>query len=311
MVLGRSSFLRLLLIGTLLTVGACTVTPDDAKRSPGGADAGSYSQARDAYRAGDFFTAAERLIPLAANGDSRAQYALGYMYYYGKGVLADRERAVELFRSSAEQGSERARKALRMLNETATGPVSAMPEGPPPAERGEPGKGSAADPVKKNSLKDETAAPGAGRGEPAAERGAPAQTQPSPGSGESSKPEAVVPAEPGESQPASSVAASASPEPRPHSGEWMRERDPDHWTIQLVAGGRYDGVRAFVSRYRLQDHAAIVKGERDGYGSWYMVLYGVYSGLPEARAALDALPGDLRVNKPWIRRLGDALGSGG
>ncbi len=48
-----------------------------------------------------FVTAAEK-------GDDRAQYSLGYCYYYGYGVKQDYKQAVEWFRKAAEKGNEQA-----------------------------------------------------------------------------------------------------------------------------------------------------------------------------------------------------------
>jgi TPR repeat protein len=43
----------------------------------------------------------------------RAQYDLGYMYYFGYGVPRDRVRAHDLFEQAAAQGDENAKQALR------------------------------------------------------------------------------------------------------------------------------------------------------------------------------------------------------
>jgi TPR repeat protein len=44
-----------------------------------------------------------------------ALYDLGICYYYGRGVAKNRDRAIGLWRQSAEQGFEDAVKALRDL----------------------------------------------------------------------------------------------------------------------------------------------------------------------------------------------------
>jgi TPR repeat protein len=42
----------------------------------------------------------------------QAQYALGFMYYYGYGVSRDRVQAGDLFQQAAAHGNEDAKKAL-------------------------------------------------------------------------------------------------------------------------------------------------------------------------------------------------------
>ena len=48
----------------------------------------------------------------ADQGYPKAQYALGFMYYYGYGVQRDRVQAVDLFQQAAAHGNEQAKRAL-------------------------------------------------------------------------------------------------------------------------------------------------------------------------------------------------------
>ena len=56
-----------------------------------------------AYRAGDFAAALEAFVPLAENGDARAQFTLGYMHQFGQGVPQSAARAAQWYRRAAEQ----------------------------------------------------------------------------------------------------------------------------------------------------------------------------------------------------------------
>ena len=58
----------------------------------------------------------QQLEPLAKNGNANAQYAIGYMYFYGKGVQEDPEMGAVWIKKSARQGQPLARKAWAMLN---------------------------------------------------------------------------------------------------------------------------------------------------------------------------------------------------
>lgn len=53
----------------------------------------------------DSEAALKEFRPLAANGDARAQFELGYMYERGKGVPQDYKESLSWFRKSAEQGN--------------------------------------------------------------------------------------------------------------------------------------------------------------------------------------------------------------
>lgn len=291
----RSTFLFPLLTILALFVAGCAASSDSSRPAGGEGVGNSYGAARGAYQSGDYLAAAERLIPLAEGGDPRAQYALGYMYFYGKGVLPDRDRALALFRESARQGNARASEALRLLKEDSANGASALPDTMPVA----------------------VAAPNGG-GNPENEATAAPVTEVPPAAPPESMPEATSPVtaplvnavETAEAvTPPSSAKPDSSPAIRGERGsEWLRNHDPDNLTIQLVAGGELEGVQQFVAEHRLNERVAIVEGQRNG-ASWFVVLYGVYEGYQAAQAALAALPGDLRVNQPWIRRLGDTLNS--
>ena len=57
-----------------------------------------------AYKNGDYATAARELLPLAQQGDARAQFLLGALYAQGHGVPLDYSAAAQWFRRAAEQG---------------------------------------------------------------------------------------------------------------------------------------------------------------------------------------------------------------
>ncbi len=57
-----------------------------------------------AYKRGDYATALREWRPLAKQGNAKAQFNLGLMYYKGKGVPQDYAEAVGWYRKAAEQG---------------------------------------------------------------------------------------------------------------------------------------------------------------------------------------------------------------
>jgi len=67
------------------------------------------------YKRQDYRQAFIRLEPVAKAGNMDAQYAIGYMYYYGQGVVEDRTKALGWMKKAAEQGNSDAIKALSML----------------------------------------------------------------------------------------------------------------------------------------------------------------------------------------------------
>jgi hypothetical protein len=65
---------------------------------------GDYEKGLAAAQSGDFATALKEWMPLAEQGDFRAQYNLGQMYRDGQGVPQDYKTAMKWYSLAAEQG---------------------------------------------------------------------------------------------------------------------------------------------------------------------------------------------------------------
>ena len=64
------------------------------------------------FQHGNYYKAFDSLHPYAERGDKDAQYAVGYMYYYGLGTAKDQNTARYWIRKSAEQGKPAAQHAM-------------------------------------------------------------------------------------------------------------------------------------------------------------------------------------------------------
>ena len=63
-----------------------------------------FDEGTAAYQAGNYQKALELFKPFAEQGDAKAQYNLGIMYGYGRGVPRDYTEAIKWYRKAAEQG---------------------------------------------------------------------------------------------------------------------------------------------------------------------------------------------------------------
>ncbi len=63
----------------------------------------------------DYRQAFIRLKPEAEKGNPDAQYAIGYMYYYGQGVIEDRKQAWHWINCAAKAGQTDAIAAVKIL----------------------------------------------------------------------------------------------------------------------------------------------------------------------------------------------------
>lgn len=74
--------------------------------------AADFAAGMDAYKKGDYVTAAKEWRPLAEQGDAGDQFNLGLLYLDGRGVPLDLEQAVKWFTRAAEQDYEKAQLNL-------------------------------------------------------------------------------------------------------------------------------------------------------------------------------------------------------
>jgi TPR repeat protein len=68
------------------------------------------------FRVEEYRKAFIRLKPEADRGNPDAQYAVGYMYYYGKGVVEDRKKAWFWINAAANLGQPDAKAAIHILD---------------------------------------------------------------------------------------------------------------------------------------------------------------------------------------------------
>jgi hypothetical protein len=76
---------------------------------------GSFQDGVDAANKGTYKAAYKVFLELAKQGDARAQYNLGFMYYEGLGVSKDSKEAFKWFRHAAEQRQGRAQHSLGVM----------------------------------------------------------------------------------------------------------------------------------------------------------------------------------------------------
>ncbi len=104
--------IRLLIpaILALLTLAGCSTTPDEER--PQDPEI-VLQEAHRAYAAQEYEKVFQLVFPLAAAGNDRAQYTLGYLYYHGLGVEKSESQAMNWIQRAAAQGNKKALQALK------------------------------------------------------------------------------------------------------------------------------------------------------------------------------------------------------
>jgi TPR repeat protein len=96
----------IILVLLSLLLPACASQRDDYRLDVGKRD----------FVNGIYKPAFHELLPLAMQGNTQAEYAVGYMYYYGYGVAQDTESGTVWMERAANQGNEAAQQALKLIN---------------------------------------------------------------------------------------------------------------------------------------------------------------------------------------------------
>lgn len=306
--------------GILLSVIAGCAGGTNTKPTKSGEDL--RVEARAAFVAQDYPRTLAIAESQAFAGVPWAQYTLGYMYYYGRGVTLDRTRARDWIERAANQNYPQAKEALKRVRapepagtdvfpESSPKPASAQPPAavsaplsPPPTSSLAKPEGAAittntptaptapTDAQSPSATMEETppppsaALPPSATASPVTEQGGLTKTF-------------VLPQNTG---PAPAAPSANSEDIR--SNVWIASQDPRRLTLQLVGSSDKNAVLRYMQEHGITRDAAYYSTIRDGQ-LWYVVIYGNFADRNAAQTALLALPPSLGAASPWIRQFGD------
>lgn len=106
----KTTLLLLGMLPGLILLNGCSTTPDSAQIDETKA---ILKEAHIAYNNKAYKKVFQLIFPLAAAGNDKAQYTLGYLFYHGLGVEKSERQAMHWIQQAAAQGNK---KALRALN---------------------------------------------------------------------------------------------------------------------------------------------------------------------------------------------------
>ena len=84
--------------------------------------------------------------------------------------------------------------------------------------------------------------------------------------------------------------------------EWVTQQNPRYYTLQIASSRDVDKIKSYFDTYEMQGKAGYYKSVRDGE-DWYNLVYGSYSTIDEANAAIAQLPDEIRKWSPWVRKI--------
>jgi TPR repeat protein len=91
-----------------LALAACATNP---------ATQSELAQGKRYFDQGYYKRSMQTLLPLACDGNAEAEYAVGYMYYYGYGVAQDTDVGYFWINRSAQKGFAPAKEAIHTMGE--------------------------------------------------------------------------------------------------------------------------------------------------------------------------------------------------
>lgn len=244
-----------------LGLGACATSTDDY-----------LATAQNSFVKQNYGVTFNTLVAAAHSDNPRAQYALGYLYYYGMGTQANTLTAIKWISAAANEGLPAAKKALATINaqnpqnidgdkQTSSNPVIKL--GPAVPTISKPSKRAL--PMPKGYAKNLVYAYSFVRG-------------PKKSNGNTSS-----------SSTATSNNSSSS-------------RTSGNLTLRLAARTTLAGAQNFIKQNSLQGKAqiktSIIYGKKI-----YTVTYGLFNSNMQAQRAIKKLPANLQKNKPWVQKI--------
>ena len=76
----------------------------------------TYENGKINFQHQNYGVAFKQLLPAAYHGQAQAQYAIGYMYYYGLGTTKDKNAAIQWMRKAAHNHNLAAKQALALID---------------------------------------------------------------------------------------------------------------------------------------------------------------------------------------------------
>ncbi|HLB56908.1 MAG TPA: SPOR domain-containing protein [Coxiellaceae bacterium] len=269
----------------------------------------------------------------AENGSADAQYALGYMYYYGIGTVRDQQTAELWIERSAAQGQPLAKKAWSLINSGATftdlhqaaagndytAPYDSRSASTivqqEPADIDNMNKTVPTEPITKHlpayhmPTQSSQNIPGGLTSGTSSETTSETTAAASPPIAQEhhaiSDPRLSPNAKPriASAQPKSNASADMSvliPSSPQQTNPTVATNQK--YTVQLLASNKLSDLKSFVAVHNLGNKAAYFETKLDGK-PWFMLTYGQYNSAVQAELALQNLPKSLQHHQPWVKSL--------
>jgi len=250
----------------------------------------------------------------ADQGEVQAQYHLAVLYLEGRGVALDQTTARYFLEQAARQGDSRAAETLNTLIDQAnqeTRTVSVSDQDPESvtgivADSAEAAIEETIDESSTQPTSELTTQSSDNGGELVAANGSTELVTPvvlEEADTASTESEPVVVTAENSSENSSKVIYTTESAEMQANSAWVNERNPDSYTIQLLATKERSAAEKFITDQNLEGRAQVFFAGA-GNSPLYKVIYGNYASAADANKERKTFPDALMKNTPWIRDFG-------
>ncbi len=279
---------RLIITVSMIFLGVTVLFNTGCATSSSGLQQGKVS-----FLEGNYQQAYSQLAPLARRGNPEAQYALGYMYYYGQGVAQNEQLSRQWIQKAAEQNYPPAVKALAVLYKSDQTQVAQA-------------KQNTAGKVSKTASAATTshAQAQAKQVKPQVVKTAKTNTTQT-NVAKAQKTQAVATKKTVTHAATSQAATSKLSQPplltaTNSYGKTAASHGNGKYTLQLMGDYRKSTLQKYAAQHHLQDEVMYYHTIYQGK-DWYIMTYGHYPSPHAAVAAIKKLPGSIQHLQPWVR----------
>lgn len=316
-------FKFILMILLLASIAACTTTTKKLTKTKKLVNQPAlFNEAKLEYGLKNYQRSASLLSPLAKQGHTEAQYALGYMYYNGTGVPRNYKMAIQWLSIAAAKGNKKATEALRRIT-----PPSGDIDDSKDQE-----SSSISQPSPESVLESETTnidkPVNAALDVPVSKEPwvivSPSQekallTEVSPEVviqpeltattelAEESKQEQqtklpeVLEKEVSKKEVSEKMLSSDVAEEFSMGEKWIMSQPDEHYTLQLIATDDEDALRRFIKKNNIQGSAVYYRTRNKNGSNWFTLVQGSFESFSQANSAIKQLSPPLKKMQPWIK----------
>lgn len=249
----------------------------------------------------DYTLAAQLLRPMVERGNIDAQYALGYLHFYGMGVPNNNKLAAQLFNAAAAKGHKDSIEALRLLSSSggdkagyikqitqATSPVTSSVNKQVVGKSEDPQSADTLEQYSCVKIPNKLASATSGN----EQQGNPVVVEQ-----EITKMPVEVKQQMAIEKPVEVTEISSS---LTEGEKWIVSQPDDYYTIQLVISDNEKAIQKYISDNNLQGLVIYYRTSING-GELFGLIQGSYKSFSFAANMITFLPPELKINDPWVR----------